>query len=218
MQAENTISNYSRKPPPVGTLAGNLDLLQRFVNLRDEDAEKFRVEHPEFLLLPQLIESGWELGVMLRLGMTSRASARAREIAEEQPNPVLRKREVLRRIWRGDEYANDYLKLLLYSSSPTDRVEFNWKRGEIVYQPKDDLEKAVYTLFRNSALAKVCEAEDCPARYFIAKRRNQRYCSPECAAQFQKKYKLDWWNREGSRRRHEQRTGKAKKANKGGKR
>src|SRR5206468_5503900 len=112
-----------------------------------------------------------ELGVMSRLGMTAGASARARALAEVQPNPVLRKRDALRLIWRSDEYANDYLRLLLYSSKPTtDRVEFNWKRAEIVYQPEDEFEVAVYVLFRNSGLAKVCENEECPVPYFIARR------------------------------------------------
>jgi hypothetical protein len=215
---KNNIRPYSRKPAPVGTLAENLNLLERFANLRNEDAEKFRAEHPGFLLLAQLQESGWDEGFVHRL-KSERARDRAREIARDEPIPALRKREVLRRIWRGDEFANEYLKVLLYSSSRiTDRVEFNWKRGEIVYEPRDDFEKVVFTLFRNSTLARVCEAEDCPAPYFIAKRRRQRYCSPDCAAQFQKKWKLDWWRREGSQRRQEQRVEKAKKAKKGGKR
>jgi hypothetical protein len=215
VQYTNNIRQYSRKPRPVGALAGQIRLLRQFANLRDEDAEKFRGQHPEFLLAGHLKESGWELGVMLRLGMTAGATARARALAQVQPNPVLRKRDALRLIWRSDEYANDYLRLLLYSSSSTtDRVEFNWKRGEIVYQPKDDFEKAVYVLFRNSALAKVCENEGCPAPYFIATRSTQRYCSPDCAAIFQQKWKLDWWKRVGSKKRSEGRA-KKKKAKKG---
>jgi hypothetical protein len=218
MQAGNAISKYANKPHAINPLAENLDLLQRFANLRDEDAEKFRVEHPEFLLLPQLRSSGWKSGVRLRYD-SPRAIERAKEMEEEQPNPVLRHRDMLRKIWRGHEHANDWVKLLLYSSLPTtDRVAFNLKRGEIVYVPNGELETVVFSLFRNSSLAKICEADDCPSPYFIAKRRNQRYCSAACSDQAQKQLKLDWWKREGSRRRREQQKANATKRNRKGKR
>ena len=217
MQYKNDIRQYSRKPRPADTLAGQLLTLTKFANLRDEDAEKFRAGYPEFLLQPNLRESGWALGVTERLGMNERAIAHAGAIADAQPNPALRKRDVLRRIWRADEYANDYVKLLLYSSeiSPH-RVEFNWKRGEIVYQPLDNFERAVYALFRNSGLAKVCENPDCPAPYFIAKRRSQRYCGEDCASVYQRLWKRKWWKKGGVVWRRKQRALK-RKASKGGK-
>lgn len=211
MQRQTYIRHYSRKPKPVGTLAGQADLLIRFANLRDEDAEKFRGEHPEFLLHPHLLESGWEFGVTRRLGLSERVIAHAKAIADAQPNPALWKRDVLRRIWRSDEDANDYVKLLLYSSEMSPhRVEFNWKRGEIVYQPQDNFERAVYALFRNSGLAKVCENADCPAPYFIARRRTQRYCGEDCALVFQKQWKKNWWGKTGSKLRKRQRAKKRK--------
>ena len=217
MQRNYGIRKYSRKPKPIGTLAAQLRLLTEFANLRDEDAEKkFRVEHPEFLLQSNLLDSGWLLGFTQRVGASEQAVAHAKAIAEAQRNPALWKRDVLRRIWRGDEYANDYLKLLLYSSETTPhRVEFNWKRGEIVYEPRDQFEHAVYALFRNSRLAKVCENPDCPAQYFIAKRGTQRYCGEDCASVFQREWKLSWWREKGSKLRREERA-QERKTKKGG--
>lgn len=216
MHNNKHIRHYSRKPKPVGTLAAHLRILREFANLRDEDAEKFRTKHPEFLLHPQLIDFGWELGFIGRVGASEQAVAHAKAIVDAQSNPALRKRDVLRRIWRGDEYANDYLKLLLYSSQTTPhRVEFNWKRAEIVYQPLDDFERAVYALFLNSRLAKVCENADCPAPYFIARRRAQRYCGEDCALVFQQEWKRNWWKKKGSKMRSEQRSGK-RNAKRGG--
>lgn len=216
MQRNDSIRLYSRKPKAIGTLAAQYRLLAEFANLRDEDAEEFRSRHPEFLLQANLRDSGWNLGFIERVGATEQALAHAKAIAEAQRNPVLRKRDVLRRIWRGDEYANDYLKLLLYSSKTSPhRVEFNWKRGELVYQPLDQFERAVYALFRNSRLVRVCENPDCPARYFIAKRRTQRYCGEDCASVFQRAWKLSWWKEKGSKLRREQRAEK-RKTKKGG--
>jgi hypothetical protein len=49
-----------------------------------------------------------------------------------------------------------------------------------------------------------CQNPDCPARYFLAKRSDQKYCGGECTAYAQRKYAREWWNREGkeSRRRN----------------
>jgi hypothetical protein len=50
----------------------------------------------------------------------------------------------------------------------------------------------------------ICLNPDCAAPYFMAKRSDQKYCERgECTAYAQRKYALEWWNREGkeSRRR-----------------
>jgi hypothetical protein len=132
------------------------------------------------------------------------------DFARLQPNPALRKRDILQLIWRNDQYSNDYLKLLLAGS----RVEFNWKRGQIVYKPENDFERAVYALFLNSSLAKVCGNPDCPARFFVAQRKSQRYCDADCAAVFQHESKRNWWKEVGSKMRRQQRAEK-RKAKKG---
>jgi hypothetical protein len=48
----------------------------------------------------------------------------------------------------------------------------------------------------------VCENPDCPAPYFRKKRTTQRYCEQgPCVQYAQRQYSLDWWNREGKKRR-----------------
>lgn len=42
-----------------------------------------------------------------------------------------------------------------------------------------------------------CQNPDCPARYFLAKRNDQKYCGGECTAYAQRQYASGWWNREG---------------------
>jgi len=41
----------------------------------------------------------------------------------------------------------------------------------------------------------LCRNQNCPTRYFIAARKDQRYCSQECAAPAKKAAKRDWWNK-----------------------
>lgn len=217
MHHKVNIRHYSRKPRPFGALANQLGLLKEFANLRDEDVEKFRVKHPNFVLSANLTEEGWLEGVVHRLGgggprlIGGRALMVAETVRKSQPIPALRKRDVLRMIWRRDELANDYLKVLLAGS----RVVFDWNRGEIVYKPEDDFEQALYALFRNSSRARVCGNPDCPAPYFVAGRKSERYCGEDCARVFQQEWKRNWWKQKGAKLRKEQRANK-RKAKKGG--
>jgi hypothetical protein len=210
------VSQYSRKLKPASALASERQVLTDFANIRDEKVEKFRAEHRDFFLADNLSEEGWQNGFLLRLGGAGRTilSGHALHLAEalskDLPNVTLRMRDILRRIWRGDPSANEYLKALLYGS----RVEFDWKRGEITYEPRNEFERALYALFRNSSHAKICANAECTAPYFIARRTTQRYCSPDCAEVFQQRWKLDWWKRVGSKKRSEGRA-KKKKAKKG---
>jgi hypothetical protein len=210
---------YSRKPKATGTLAAQMRILREFVNLRDERVEGFGAEHPDFVISQALTEEGWLEGVVHRLGeggprlISSRALMLAENIRKLQPNPVLRKRDILRLIWRGDESANDYLKILLAGS----RMQFDWKRGELVYEPQNDFEKAVYALFRNSKLAKVCGNPDCPAPLFVAQRKSGAYCEEDCAQVYQREWKRNWWRNRGSSMRQQQRAEKTR-GKKGGKR
>lgn len=48
----------------------------------------------------------------------------------------------------------------------------------------------------------ICQNPDCAAPYFMAKRSDQKYCERgECTAYAQRKYALEWWNREGRQSR-----------------
>jgi hypothetical protein len=49
---------------------------------------------------------------------------------------------------------------------------------------------------------KVCANPDCPAPYFLAKRKTQKYCERgDCTAYAQRQYALGWWKRDGKQRR-----------------
>jgi hypothetical protein len=44
-----------------------------------------------------------------------------------------------------------------------------------------------------SGTLKVCANTDCATPYFISKRKDQKYCSPECAAPAKREAKRKWW-------------------------
>jgi hypothetical protein len=47
-------------------------------------------------------------------------------------------------------------------------------------------------------LTKVCGNPECPAPYYIAQRRSQRYCGEQCADLFQREAKRSWWQEHGN--------------------
>jgi len=74
----------------------------------------------------------------------------------------------------------------------------SWRRGEFVYTPANDFQRAVYLLFRERWRAKVCV--QCGTR-FVAKRPPQFYCSTKCFGEVRRNRNLLWWKQVGSRNR-----------------
>ncbi|MGO9863041.1 MAG: hypothetical protein ACLPLR_05480 [Terriglobales bacterium] len=56
------------------------------------------------------------------------------------------------------------------------------------------LEAAFYYLGQHVEHAQHCANPDCPAPYFFATKKGQKYCSPECAQPARRASKLRWWN------------------------
>jgi hypothetical protein len=61
----------------------------------------------------------------------------------------------------------------------------------------------------------ICRNIDCPAPYFIASRRDQKFCTEECASPAKKAAKLRWWHK-NHRMKHENAKG-SKSEKRGGK-
>jgi hypothetical protein len=66
-----------------------------------------------------------------------------------------------------------------------------------------------------------CPNAGCPAPYFIARRRSQKYCSDACALPAQREFKALWWKNHGTEWQRERRAkakrGSRKSQRKGGK-
>jgi len=55
------------------------------------------------------------------------------------------------------------------------------------------IEAAIFHLRQNRKRALHCPNPDCPAPYFFASKKGQKYCSPECAKPAQRESKRRWW-------------------------
>jgi hypothetical protein len=76
------------------------------------------------------------------------------------------------------------------------------------------LEAAFHYLGQQMEHALHCANPECPAPYFFATKKNQQYCSPECAEPARRASKLRWWNanRAGKPKIERGKNAKAKKA------
>src|SRR5258707_505573 len=129
---------------------------------------------------------------------------------------IWQEREALREIWRGNSEKLINVLLPSYVEILADpdpeglwppQLRIDWHRGEFVYVPRSEFQRAVYELWR-SLCAKMCANPDCPAPYFIAAKTVQRYCSDACAQVFQREWKRRWWKEQGTAWRRKKSRGK----------
>jgi len=79
--------------------------------------------------------------------------------------------------------------------------------------PETPFEAALDRLDDLRERTKVCGNPDCPAAFFIAVRKSQRYCTELCAGVFQRQAKQAWWQHHGREWREQRReeTGKGRR-------
>lgn len=65
------------------------------------------------------------------------------------------------------------------------------------FPPPTPFERAINYLVKIADRARYCGNPECDAPYFIAKRKNQRYCSEKCAGHGQRELKRSWWAEHG---------------------
>jgi len=104
-------------------------------------------------------------------------------------------RELLQKAWRGDKDAIVQLEGMT-------AVNFRWhytgKRAELV---PEDLWTAIVLLFlRDHAAGRtaICVNPDCPAPYFIRKRRTQKFCESGPCVEYGARLRANkWWHEHG---------------------
>jgi hypothetical protein len=69
------------------------------------------------------------------------------------------------------------------------------------WKPPTRTELFLLALMEWADFLRYCNNEDCPAPYFIATKRTQKYCSRDCAKPFQQEAKRRWWATTGRQRR-----------------
>jgi hypothetical protein len=94
-------------------------------------------------------------------------------------------------------------------------VQLQLESGTVDLVPGDLWTLICFLFQRDYYKLGYCENPDCPAPYFVKKRKTQKFCEAgPCVAFKQRKYALGWWNTEGKQRRQkrqqERRTKKAR--------
>lgn len=132
-------------------------------------------------------------------------------LSYEKPE-LLRLRDELRALWTGGKQMPTELAAVwdeeYAAGTGTLLEEFvcnRWLRGtrgglvilmgEIQPDPYALPALLAYSVHLSSDRMRVCRNRDCPAPYFVAGRRDQRFCSIECATPAKRAAKLRSWHR-----------------------
>jgi hypothetical protein len=93
----------------------------------------------------------------------------------------------------------------IWCNSPPSMITLgalNWANGRVIAIPEPSaFEQAMDYLRHRGHLARICPNAACPAPYFFAARRTQKYCSEVCAQPSQREFKRKWWAAIGNSRR-----------------
>jgi hypothetical protein len=115
-------------------------------------------------------------------------------------------RNALREVWRQPAVtAQSFVDDLIHHSV----IEFGnvgfigpIADGRLTAAPQNFQGQLAVAVLENWRLFAYCGNPECPAHYFLAKRRTQKYCERgSCTAYAQRRYALSWWDKEGRKRR-----------------
>jgi hypothetical protein len=82
--------------------------------------------------------------------------------------------------------------------SRVERIRAGYEYKIPVELSQDIFIHAIVHAINSVDLMRVCRHEECPAPYFFALKRNQRYCSGPCAVPSQREFKRKWWQEHGN--------------------
>ena len=113
----------------------------------------------------------------------------------------------LQNVWKSpDERSREFLIFSVRQMITGTRDPYLRLSDPLRIPPPSAFEQAILYLHRVRHRTVVCQNPECPARYFFATRRTQRFCSEECAKPAQREAKRRWWEKSGTewRRKHKQ--------------
>jgi len=112
--------------------------------------------------------------------------------------PITLKDATLKRWLRKDISTNFFRGNWYFPFSPS------LERGEILPDPRNLTVTLAFAVLRFHRRMKMCANNECPAPYFIAKRKDQKYCERgDCTAEAQRARARKYWNSKGAQLRRE---------------
>lgn len=172
--------------PTENVFAGARDrarLLTDLANLHDEGQARYRA---------------WNRGLRQKL------------FAPVSDAELLNLRNQLRSIWdretparEKNEILTTWLNSVATGQTSPFKVRFEYRR--ILPASHDLRQELAFAVLEQARRLAVCHNEDCPARYFLARRKTQKYCERgDCSAHAQRQYALNWWRRQRQRKSSKQ--------------
>jgi hypothetical protein len=126
----------------------------------------------------------------------SKTQRRQITVEEFEDDQLRSFRDSLQRVWKGrDERDRRYSLFVFLQHVYQYQAAARFWTAEPPLMSK--LEAAVLYFLENTRTAQTCLNPECPARYFFASRRSQRYCSEACAVPAQREHKRQWWAKHG---------------------
>jgi hypothetical protein len=135
---------------------------------------------------------------------------------------LLQFQEELRDIWTGQTTIKKKESILSrwlalrpfgFAGMNYSAWQVSWRGGWFIPEADNLPGRLLYSVLANRHYLTVCRNPNCPARYFIAKRRDQKVCEQgPCKEYVQREWAMNWWNQEGKQRREKRM--KAARANK----
>lgn len=190
--------------------------LKDLANLADDRAafESFESRHADFL--PAELRRPVEFAVdqvSLALGVNLSHEQRTKLVGLREQLCGLRRG--LRALWTApDDWTRLWRAFRLYQ----DMMQGGDHALLLTHDPPPLtlFMQAVLFMLRQADRARRCANPDCPAPYFFAKRRGQRFCITECAVPAQHESKRRWWNEHGEEWRAKWKKSRSQKKGKRG--
>ncbi len=137
----------------------------------------------------------------------------SKSFREVPPEEIMKTRDELRRVWDQGTSATDKQAVLERWSEWKPR-SFQGLRyrpwvpllaaGRVIAETHSYTGSYLKPSWRSSNISRVVKTLIVQLTYFLARRRDQRYCEQgECTKYGQREFALDWWNRKGKKRRQQ---------------
>lgn len=196
---------YSSSAERLSTLAAQISpkdserFLFELLNFRMEDSERFFRRSKNFLPPIPAKPEDWTEEEWEKQGFE-----------RGMKQDVCDKQLELRRAWRGPTTLYREIEMMAI-------IAQYWQKERIETDAPDPFFVCLYRALKLADRMRYCQNPGCPAPYFIAQRRSQRYCSGVCAQPAQREFKRRWWGEHGEDWRKARKASEKKSQRKRGK-
>jgi hypothetical protein len=169
--------------------------LAELANLKQTDSEaisRFLKKYPKFVIPPQM-----ESGKALLASGSPAATLGLTKVNDSLPRAMFNIQHLLRSAWKRPTPFEREVSLELTKYTVCASLVKGFSAQQQIWQVFGNIFIALMAATRLADRFRYCENPNCPAPYFIAKRRTEKYCAEVCANVAQRKQKKAWWSEHG---------------------